>query len=70
MNTDQTASLGRIDRIRASATNGISTPSNLYFSRILIAWMIWWDFVRPITARGLRLKASKNLCLNFIGMDE
>jgi hypothetical protein len=70
MNTAQTILLGRNDRIRASATNGISTPSNLYFSRILIAWMIWWDFVKPITARGLRLKTSKNRCLTFLGMDE
>jgi hypothetical protein len=66
----QTKLIGRYDRIKARATNGISTPSNLYFSIILIAWMIWWDLVRPITARGLRLKASKNRCLYFLGMDE
>jgi hypothetical protein len=66
----QTKLIGRYDRISASATNGISIPTNLYFSRILIAWMIRWDLVRPITARGWHLKAPKNICLNFIGMDE
>jgi hypothetical protein len=70
MNTAQTILLGRNDRISARATNSISTPTNLYFSRILIAWIIWWDLVRPITARGLRLNAPKNRCLNFIGIDE
>jgi hypothetical protein len=66
----QTALIGRNDRIKANATNGISTPTNLYFSRILIAWIIRWDLVKPITARGLRLKALKNRCLTFLGMDE
>jgi hypothetical protein len=40
MRMAQTKLIGRKDRMRAIATNGISTPSNLYFSRILIAWMI------------------------------
>ena len=70
MRMAQTILLGRNDRIKASATNGINTPSNLYFPKILITWMIRWDFVKPITARGLRLKTSKNRCLTFLGMDE
>ena len=69
MNTAHTKLIGINDKIKASAINGISIPTNLYFSRILIAWMIRWDLVKPITARGFRLKASKNRCLNFIGMD-
>jgi len=69
MNTAHTKLLGRNDRIRASATNGITTAVNLYLSRTLIAWMIRWDLVKPINARGWCLKALKNRCLNFLGMD-
>ena len=69
MNTAHTKLLGRLDKIKASAINGISNAANLYLSRILIAWIIRWDFVMPISAFGFRLNASMNLCLNLLGMD-
>ena len=70
MSMAQTKFIDRNDRIRANVTNGITTAVNLYLSRIFITWIVRWNLVRPITARGLRLKISKKLCLTFIGMDE
>ena len=54
----------------ADAMKGVAIASNLYLSRTLIACTIRWDFVMPMNALGLCLKAPMNLCLNLLGMDE
>ena len=70
MKIAHTRLLGSNAKIMADAMRGVTMPSNPYLSKTLIVWTTRWDFVMPINALGLRLKAPMNLCLNLLGIAE